>query len=170
MLSETARATTVAESRYRVQTPNAMPRRILVVALDPATAALGQHLAEERWRNIRFANFEVADPQKNLTFTRLGADEDSASDVIVMVGTVGRDLRQANRIAERCARLGTQVSGVLIAPKRAKPAAVKESLLALRPMSRTLALIRDGEFLRDILQALGACLRNPRSVEFRAED
>lgn len=155
MLSETARATTAAESCYRVQAANAMPRRILVIALDPTTAALGQQLAEERWRNIRFANFEVSDPQKNLTFTRLGAGEDSASDVVVIVGTVGRDLSQASRIAERCVRQGIEVSGVLIAPKRAKPQAVNEALLSLRPMSRTLALIRDGEFLRGILQALG---------------
>ena len=54
MLSESARATSAAEQRYRVDAPNARPRTIKVVALDEDAARLVQQLSMRSWKNAKF--------------------------------------------------------------------------------------------------------------------
>jgi hypothetical protein len=156
MLSESARSTTAAESRYRVQTPNSTPRRTLVVALDWTTAGLGSLLSQEQWRNSHFIDFRIAGRPQNSAFKDLGGFEDKIFDQVILVGSAGRDLSRAPDIADRCEALGAKIAAIVLAPREAGRGAAAEALLVLRPLARTLALVRDGEFLRDLLLALGA--------------
>lgn len=156
MLSESARSTTAAEMRFRVQAPNSTPRSMLVVALDAATATLGYLLAQDRWQNAKFANFQLIGSQKNPAFLKLEALDKRDFDVVVLVGTAGCDLADASGIAARYSTGGAKIAALLLAPAEAGRSAVASSLSTLRPLARTLALVRDGEFFRDLLLALGA--------------
>src|SRR5262245_27444514 len=51
MVSESARAGSVAEARFRVQAPNARPRQTKVIALDETAEAVIRRLASLAWQN-----------------------------------------------------------------------------------------------------------------------
>src|SRR5258708_12375485 len=59
MLSESARMSTTAEARFRIDAPNSKPRHVKVIALDPTGEALVKHLAERRWNNASFFTASV---------------------------------------------------------------------------------------------------------------
>ncbi|GGI95537.1 3-methyl-2-oxobutanoate hydroxymethyltransferase [Streptomyces brasiliensis] len=53
-LSESARAASASESRYRIDVPIAPARAARVIALDERAAAVARHLAERPWAHARF--------------------------------------------------------------------------------------------------------------------
>ncbi len=54
MQSESARVTTAAEARYRVDAPNSLPRNVKVIALGPQSDAVVQRLSGLRWARAQF--------------------------------------------------------------------------------------------------------------------
>ena len=54
MLSESARMSSAAEARFRVQAPNSKPRAIKVIALDSASEPVLQRLAGASWEHATF--------------------------------------------------------------------------------------------------------------------
>jgi hypothetical protein len=155
MLSETARATSAAESRFRVQAPNSMARDILVIALDEKSAEQGDMLAGESWRCTEFVDFHMpgtaVSPQ-----AWPAAIERRGLDLLVMIGTVGENLQESSKIGARAIALGAKVFGVLLAPDDMPADAISAALLELRPWSRTLMLLSSADYLPGILHALGA--------------
>ena len=156
MLSESARSTSSAESRFRVQAPNAMARDILVIALDEESAKLGTLLAGQPWRRTQFVNFRRDGDAPAVLQTWLGAMEQRDFDLIVMVGSIGSKLDLAADIGSRCIDGGVKISSVLLAPAAASSRSISAGLLALRPWSVTLAVIAEAEYLPGVLHALGA--------------
>jgi len=53
-LSESARAASAGESRYRIDVPIAPARAARVIALDERAATVARHLAERPWAHARF--------------------------------------------------------------------------------------------------------------------
>src|SRR4051812_50222022 len=53
-LSESARAASASETRYRIDVPIAPARAARVIALDERAAAVARHLAERPWAHARF--------------------------------------------------------------------------------------------------------------------
>ncbi len=154
MLSNSARNTSAAESRFRVQDSNSLARDILVVALDEKSAALGSVLAAQSWRRAEFVNFQIPGAQESGDWSAVL--ERRAFDLIVMVGTAGGDLHQAETIGGKGIARGIKVSGVLLSLQGTPPPVISQSLLDLRPWSRTLALIGSADYLPGVLHALGA--------------
>jgi hypothetical protein len=54
MPSESARATTAAESRYRIDAPNSRARTIKVIALDEPSEGVLRRLSDGRWNKATF--------------------------------------------------------------------------------------------------------------------
>src|SRR5262249_58392265 len=52
--SESARATSAAESRYRIDAPNSQPRTVKVIALDAAAERVAKRIAQGPWRRATF--------------------------------------------------------------------------------------------------------------------
>src|SRR5258708_36017219 len=115
MLSESARMSTAAEARFRIDAPNSRPRHVKVIALDPASEALVKHLAERRWNSASFftaSAFAGAPPGRG--FSMQGWLSDLAGrttdlvagvngpDLAVMVATAGQSVQAAALIAAAC--------------------------------------------------------------------
>ena len=150
--AESARATSAAQSRFRIQAPNATPREILVVALDRKAAQLGALLSGESWRSATFINFQG-----------FGACDDPGSamswhsfDLVVMVGSVGEDLAMAKAIGSKALACGIKISSLLLRDAGTSEEEVSAALLNLRPWSRTLAVVGSADYLPGALHALGA--------------
>ena len=54
MRSESARITTRAEARYRIEAPNSQPRTVKVIALDAASEPVVKRLAQLPWNRATF--------------------------------------------------------------------------------------------------------------------
>lgn len=54
MLSESARMSSAAEARFRIQAPNSSPRAITVIALDAPSDRVVRRLAEGSWSHATF--------------------------------------------------------------------------------------------------------------------
>jgi len=54
MDSESARMSSAAEARYRIDYPNSKPRVVKVVALDAASEHVVKHVAERQWQRAAF--------------------------------------------------------------------------------------------------------------------
>ena len=54
MLSESARAASAEEARFRVAYPNSVPRRIKVIALDRPAERVVRRLAQGGWHSATF--------------------------------------------------------------------------------------------------------------------
>src|SRR5262245_27622711 len=98
--SESARATTAAEARYRIDAPNSRPRHVMVVALDRPSETVVKRLAQLPWSRAGFftaSAFASAKPQPGAGFSMQGwlsdlagrtknlIDEVAAADLVVMV-------------------------------------------------------------------------------------
>lgn len=138
MLSQSARATSAAESRFRVQAPNASPRAILVIAPGENGKALaesvapapsvswlcGGNLADQDWR-AALKGFDLA----------LLIAKAETQDGIAALGRACRDC-------------GVKLAAVTFGKKP-----VPETL---RPWARTITRMVDETDLASLLEALGA--------------
>src|SRR5262245_26775830 len=106
-LSESARATTAAEARFRVDYPNSQRRSIKVVALDAASERVLKQVARGAWPNASFLTATAsvgADPGWTVTewlndlaghAKSLVAEIESA-DLVVMILAVGGNPQAAS--------------------------------------------------------------------------
>jgi len=155
MLSQCARAGSAAEQRFRVPAPNSVPRDMLVVALDDASAGWGPLLAGPGWIHAQFCGFrDAAGRLATRDWRTLLTEQDF--DFVLLVGTAGEELEAASRIGALCFARGIKLGGLLLAPHGAASAEISAGLAMLRPWVRTLAVADDAEYLPGLLHALGA--------------
>jgi hypothetical protein len=151
-MSESARTTSAAQSRFRIQAPNAAPREILVVALDRKCSELGGMLSGQSWNGATFINFQglgaCTDPQSALSW--------HGFDLVVIVGSAGEDLAAAKAIGSKALACGIKISALLLREAGTTEDEVSAALLELRPWSRTLAVVDSADYLIGALHALGA--------------
>jgi len=153
MLSESARSTSAAQSRYRVQAPNSAARNMLVVALDPASRDLGGLFLKQAWQGVTFVGF--AEPGERFHDGNWrNAAAASSADVVMMLATPGHRLDVAREIGSFAVERGIKVASILVLQGAAGDQ-VAESLQQLRPWTRTLTILNDETYLADFLQALG---------------
>ena len=164
MQTEAVRATAAGEARFRVRTPNSIPRAVAVVALDDATAVLAATLAERAWRGTTFFTApREAEPGASFshwlrTITGLAidlAEEVARVDVVQMLLTAGQDAPAGSLIGDACLLQGVKTSGLVIDDHDADAASLSRSLRALRPWVMTLSVISSTEYVDEILHALG---------------
>jgi hypothetical protein len=170
MPSESARASSAAESRYRIDAPNARPRAVKVVALDRPSQALVERLAQERWNQADFltASMFSAAPQASGRFsleawlsdlsgrTRQLLEEIGSADQVVMIACAGEDVPAAAIIGEACSLKRVTTTGLVIGADSATDQALARTLAQLRPWALMLVVASAEEYVADMLGALRA--------------
>ena len=169
MLSESARMSTAAEARFRIDAPNSRPRHVKVIALDPASEALVKHLAERRWNNASFftaSSFAGAPPGRGFSMqgwlsdlagrTKDLIDEVNGADLVVMVATAGESAQAAALIGEACSLKRVNTTGLILGGASATDEMLSRTLSQLRPWSLMLVIANGEDYIEDMLIALRA--------------
>src|SRR3989454_4603443 len=116
MQTESARMNSRAESRFRIDDPNSLPRAIKVIALDAASEAIVRRLAAMPWKSATFlsaADFpgtarDFSGQPKDL------AEEGNAADLVVMVASPGGEAHAASLVREACSAKRGKTTGLLV--------------------------------------------------------
>jgi hypothetical protein len=144
-----------SEVRYRIQTPNAAPRRIRVIALaDDDTEIANCHA----YSDVEFVRAsELAALLQGLD-SASGVNPDTldrwlgSPDIVVFAGREGDDASAAANAARAYRSRGVTVS-VVISPSGNKAHLTADSL---RPYATMMVLPTRAGYLDDLLSALGA--------------
>lgn len=166
-LSESARATTKDESRYRIPYPNSRRRDVKIIALDAPSVAIIDSLSKMPWNGAQF--FSAAPLSKKEGSGELKAwlndlaghtldlvEEVAHSDFVVVVACAGEDAQAASLIAEICEEHHKTMIALLAPTDNDDEAAVSASLRCLRPYARMLVVTGGSEYIADMLRALRA--------------
>lgn len=145
MLSESARATSGAEARFRVDPGATVARRVKVVALDAVADRLVSRLAAGSWSNVSFV--PLAD------VTTRGADDIAASDLVVMIVSAGSDASAAARIGQVCSDMRTHTATFVVRPSSATDEALSHTLAQVRPWSLMVVVVEDEAYVEDVLRS-----------------
>jgi len=148
MLSESARVSTAAEARFRLQTPATVLRRITITALDPAADDVVARLSEGSWTNARFF------PSSAVTThtPRLLADIATA-DLVVMVATAGADASPAAAIGQACSDRRVHTATFVVRAAAVSEAALSRTLGEVRPWSLMVVIANADDYVEDILRS-----------------
>jgi hypothetical protein len=167
MASESARATSAAESRFRIEAPNSRPRTVKVIALDPAAERVVKRIAKGPWQRATFFT-SLADagaPRGAWSMQAWLGDfagsaldlvaEVASADLVVMVAAAGTSPPAASVIGEACALNRVMTSALIVDAQGQSDAALARTLAALRPYAAML-VVADGE---DYIEAMLSALR-----------
>ena len=145
MLSESARATSGAESRFRVESGATISRRVRVVALDAASDRLVLRLSKGSWGSVTFVPHADA--------ARRGPDDIAAADLVVMVVSAGSDAGAAARIGQACSDMRTHTATFVVRPSSATDEALSRTLAQVRPWSLMVVVASDEAYVEDLLRS-----------------
>jgi hypothetical protein len=167
MQSESARVTSAAEARFRIDAPNSRPRAIKVIALDPVSEAVIKKLAQDRWEHATFLT-TLSPPSRGEPFSMRGwlgdlaghtknlVDEIAGADLVVMIASAGGNAEAATIIGEACSLKRVMTTALVIAPASVTDAALSHTLAALRPWALMLVVAGAEDYIGDMLVALRA--------------
>lgn len=148
MLSESARMSSAAEARYRVQAPNSLPRRVKVIALDGTAETLLRQLSLGPWQN---ATFHAA-----ANFVRNLHDEVASADLVVMVAGPGGGAEAARAIGQACSDRRVNTTALIVGASGASDEALSRTLVQVRPWSLMVVIANTDDYIADMLTALRA--------------
>jgi hypothetical protein len=170
MPSESARASSATDARFRIDAPNARPRAVRVVALDRPSEALAERLERDRWNGAAFLTasaFSVA-PRLDGQFsmqawlsdlsgrTRHLLQEIDGADQVVMIACAGEDVPAAAIIGEACSLKRVTTTALIIGSASATDQAVARTLAQLRPWALMIVVASSDAYVADMLRALHA--------------
>lgn len=168
MPSESARAASAAEARFRIGAPNSRPRAIKVIALDRPSEAVVARLSQSAWSGAAFLTAHAGTPAPDGRFSMTGwlADlaghtrdlvkEIEGADQVVMVATAGENLEIASLIGEACSLKRVMTTALILSPDSVSFAALSQSLAQLRPWALMLVIASGEDYIADMLTALRA--------------
>jgi hypothetical protein len=169
MLSESARMSSGAEARFRINAPNSKPRHVKVIALDRPSEAVVKHLAALRWNNASFftaSAFAAEPPGRGFSMqgwlsdlagrTKDLIDEVAGTDLVVMVATAGENAQAATLIGEACSLKRINTTGLILGGSAATDEMLSKTLSRLRPWSLMLVIANGEDYIEDMLIALRA--------------
>jgi hypothetical protein len=125
MPSESARMSSAAEARFRIQSPPPTNRAVKVIDLDSATG-----------RDIE----------------RLIAEVDEA-DLVLMLVSAGGDAKAAAAIGGACSAKRVMTHTVVVRASAASDAALSKTLAQVRPWSLMVVVVNDDDYVDDILKS-----------------
>jgi len=123
VLSESARMSTAAEARFRIQAPPDTHRAVKVIDLDAATDA---------------------------EITRLLAEVDDA-DLVLMLVSAGGNAEAAATIGGACSARRVMTHTVVVRAAAATDEAISKTLAQVRPWSLMVVVVNDDDYVDDIL-------------------
>jgi hypothetical protein len=180
MQSESARATSRAEGRFRIDAPNSRARAVKVIALDPQSERVVERLAQANWSGATFLTATRGAParEKRFSMSRAPArgerfsmsgwladlaghtknlvDEIDSADQVVMIATAGENLEAASIIGEACSLKQVMTTALVLSPAATADAALSQSLAHLRPWALMLVIAGAEDYIADMLAALRA--------------
>jgi hypothetical protein len=168
MLSESARAASAAEARFRINDPNSRPRAIKVIALDRPSETVVKRLAQSPWTNATFLTAFASAPRRGECFYMQGwlsdlagytknlIDEIDDADLVVMVATAGEDAEVASIIGEACSLKRVMTTALVLGTASISDETLSQSLAQLRPWALMLVIASAEEYIADMLAALRA--------------
>src|SRR5918912_295892 len=147
MISESARVTTAAEARFRINAPNSKPRAVKVIALDSASERVVKHLATRTWNQASFftASAFASEPHTAPQFSMEGwlkdlagrtkslVDEIDTADLVVMIAASGENAEAAAIIGEACSLKHVMTTALIVGSEATSDEALAKSLAQLRP-------------------------------------
>jgi hypothetical protein len=170
MDSESARMSSAAEARYRIDYPNSKPRVIKVVALDAASEHVVKRVAERQWQRATFftsIKFDGA-PRTGEGWsmqawlgdlagrTKALVDEVASADLVVMVSSAGTSAQGAAVIGEACAVRKVMTMALIIGSEERSNDDLSKTLATLRPYASMLVIASGDEYIEEMLSALRA--------------
>ena len=123
MVSESARMSSAAEARFRIQTPPPTSRTVKIIELDTATA------------------HEIAVLVRDVT----------SADVVVMVAAAGSDAHAAAIIGQACSDARVMTTAIVIRAAASSDAALSKTLAQVRPWSLMVVVASDHAYVDDLL-------------------
>ena len=157
MLSESARMSSAAEARFRVQAPNSLPRAIKVIALDAMGEAVVRRIAGIGWNHAAFFIAASGDELSDLTGQpRSVTREVDAADLVVLVAGPGGDARAASIIGQACSLRRVMTTGFIVGVSAASEKALSKTLAQLRPWSLMVVIAESDDYIDDMMMALRA--------------
>jgi hypothetical protein len=170
MLSESARMSSAAEARFRIQAANSRPRAIKVIGLDRASEPVVRRMAEAGWKNATFftASAFARAPYSEQAFvtdgwlcdlegnTRSLMDEVGTADLVVMIGSAGGEAQAASLIGDACSLKRVMTTALVVGGKSAPEDALSKTLAQVRPWSLMVVLADADDYVEDMLTALRA--------------
>jgi hypothetical protein len=170
MDSESARMSSAAEARFRVDYPNSKPRVVKVVALDSPSERVVKRVAQGSWQRATFftsIKFEGA-PRERESWSKqawLGdlagrtkalVEEVAGADLVVMVSTAGSNADAAAVIGEACAARKVMTMALIIGSEQQSDEALSKTLATLRPCASMLVIASGDEYIEEMMSALRA--------------
>jgi hypothetical protein len=170
MESESARMSSAAEAKFRINAPNSKPRAVKVIALDTPSENVVKRLAQSHWNRATFltASAFSGAPRKDERFSMQGwlndlagrtkdliAEVDSA-DLVVMVATAGESAAAAAIIGEACSVKRVMTTALILSSPSSSDEALSKMLAQLRPHVMMLVISSADEYVQDMLTALRA--------------
>lgn len=172
MLSESARATTATEARYRVNYPNSQPRAVKVIALDEGSRPLIDDIAQLPWTRAAFFtslsfNPTATPPRADsggvqawlrdiAGQTRTLIGEIDSADLIVMVCRAGSDPQASILIGEACAVRRVTTVALVLQDATTTDEQMSRTLSTMRPHVSMLVIATGHEYVEAMLTALRA--------------
>jgi hypothetical protein len=174
MDSESARMSSAAESRFRIDAPNSRPRAIKVIALDAQSERIVKDLAQAPWQCASFltasafsgaprggeppaARFSLGGWLNDLAGrTKDLVDEVRSADLVVMVATAGENAGAAAIIGEACNVQHVMTTALILGGASTSDEALSKMLAQLRPYAMMLVISSADEYIADMLMALRA--------------
>jgi hypothetical protein len=170
MESESARMSSAAEARFRINTPNSQPRAIKVIALDARSERIVKELAQSQWQRASFltaSTFSGA-PRQGERFSMGGwlndlagrtkdlVNEVDTADLVVMVATAGENAAAAAIIGEACNVKHVMTTALILGGASSSDETLSKMLTQLRPHVMMLVISSADEYVKDMLTALRA--------------
>ena len=174
MQSESARMSSAAEAKFRIDRPNSQPRAVKVIALDTQSERIVKELAQAPWQRASFltaSSFSGA-PRRGEPFSEpfsLGGwlndlagrtkdlvDEVNTADLVVMVATAGENVAAAAIIGEACSLKHVMTTALILGGAASSDETISKMLAQLRPHVMMLVISSADEYIKDMLTALRA--------------
>lgn len=172
MISQSAKVTTAAESRFRLNSPNSKGRSSLVLGLEKSTMQTLSALAGMEWNGARFRNVVQAEdvdasakglkagPEDLLVQSPEGevsrlSDELANTDVVVMFTRSGEAAKAASVIGEAAFGRSLMTAGFVLDEHNDRQA-LEKTLSAVRPFVISLVVGPDEESFIETLSAIRA--------------
>ena len=168
MQSESARMSSAAEARFRINAPNSKARAVKVIALDQPSERVVKSLAQRQWNGATFftASSFGAMPKQGESFTgwlsdlagrtKSLIDEVAGADLVVMIAQAGNDAAAASIIGEACSLKRVNTTGLVLGGPHISDETLSKTLSQLRPWSLMLVIASAEEYVADMLTALRA--------------
>jgi hypothetical protein len=169
MESESARMSSAAEARFRIDYPNSEPRVVKVVALDEVSERVVKRVAASPWQRANFftaLKFEDTPRGEGWSMqawlsdlagrTKALVEEVAAADLVVMVSSAGTGAQAAAVIGEACVARKVMTMALIIGSEQRSDEELSSTLAALRPYASMLVIAGGDEYIEEMLAALRA--------------